>query len=180
MSVRQPSRRRLVLNPASRNNSRSPSSPTRPTAPSSHPSAPASPGGNPQYYMTQLDTYGMTGNINSFRRGAAAYRNARQWTKEQRDQFIASANAAAPMQSPNAFCPNCWSAANFSSFTLFDIGQVLANIPQYLESVLCLRDLNLTHFLVLIVILQTKNADIMKRLSSSEDVALNGVALNDQ
>jgi hypothetical protein len=60
-----------------------------------HPAPPARRGGNPRYYTTQLDTYGMTGNINSFRSGATAYRNAREWTEEQRNRFIANANTVA-------------------------------------------------------------------------------------
>ena len=50
------------------------------------------------YYMTQLDSYGLTGNINSFRSGVAAYRNAREWTQQQRDGFIANANGIARRQ----------------------------------------------------------------------------------
>ena len=64
-----------------------------------HPAPPARRGGNLRYYTTQLDTYGMTGNINSFRSGATAYRNAREWTKEQRDRFISDANTVAQRQS---------------------------------------------------------------------------------
>ncbi|KAK3700528.1 hypothetical protein LTR37_015929 [Vermiconidia calcicola] len=58
-----------------------------------HPRESAS--GGTEYYMTQLETYAMTGNANSFRGGAAAYRNAREWTQRQRDLFIADANATA-------------------------------------------------------------------------------------
>ena len=64
-----------------------------------HPSQPTSAAGEPQYYMTQLDTYVMTGNINSFRSGAAAYRNAREWTQQQRNCFIANANAVVQRRS---------------------------------------------------------------------------------
>ena len=60
-----------------------------------HPSQLASGGRDPQYHMTQLDGYMMTGNINTFRSGAAAYRNAREWTQEQRDRFISNANDVA-------------------------------------------------------------------------------------
>ncbi len=60
-----------------------------------HPAPPASRGGETQYYTTQLDSYAMTGNMNGFRSGATAYRNGREWAREQRDRFIASANAAA-------------------------------------------------------------------------------------
>jgi len=58
----------------------------------SHPSQPTSRGGRPEYYMTQLNTWGMTGNRETFRQGATAYRNARDWAKEQRDKVIKRAN----------------------------------------------------------------------------------------
>src|SRR5271156_6090562 len=37
----------------------------------------------------------MTGNIETFRQGATAYRNARDWAKEQRDEAIRRANERA-------------------------------------------------------------------------------------
>lgn len=37
----------------------------------------------------------MTGNINTFRQGATAFRNARDWAQEQRDTFISAANERA-------------------------------------------------------------------------------------
>ncbi|KAH7110803.1 hypothetical protein B0J13DRAFT_661681 [Dactylonectria estremocensis] len=42
-----------------------------------------------------VDTWGMTGNIDSFRRGATAFRNARDWAKQHRDNVIREANATA-------------------------------------------------------------------------------------
>lgn len=51
--------------------------------------------GETEYCMTQVNSYAMTGNENGFRQGAAAYRNARDWTQRQRDEFIGKANAAA-------------------------------------------------------------------------------------
>ncbi|KAH6974011.1 hypothetical protein EDB80DRAFT_318932 [Ilyonectria destructans] len=45
--------------------------------------------------MTQVDTWGMTGNIDSFRRGTTAFRNARDWAKQHRDNVIREANATA-------------------------------------------------------------------------------------
>ncbi|TKA21988.1 hypothetical protein B0A50_08486 [Salinomyces thailandicus] len=79
--------------------------------------------GETEYYMTQLDTYAMTGNINSFRSGAAAYRNARDWTQQKRDTFIADANAASLRVSAvstsqtrsNAQAPSTVVEASFSS-----------------------------------------------------------------
>jgi hypothetical protein len=47
-----------------------------------------------EYVMTQLNSWSMTGNLEAFRQGATWYRNARDWTKEKRDEFIITANAA--------------------------------------------------------------------------------------
>jgi len=60
-----------------------------------HPTKPAQPGGDPQYHTTQINTWGLTGNPDAFRQGAAAFRNARDWAKEKRDEFIALANERA-------------------------------------------------------------------------------------
>jgi hypothetical protein len=38
----------------------------------------------------------LTDNYESFRRGAGAYRNGRDWAKKQRDQAIAQANEKVP------------------------------------------------------------------------------------
>ncbi|KAF2806039.1 uncharacterized protein BDZ99DRAFT_490458 [Mytilinidion resinicola] len=61
----------------------------------SHPAQPTSAGGGPEYYVTQLNTWGITGNPESFRQGATAYRNARDWAKEQIDKAIQQANERA-------------------------------------------------------------------------------------
>ena len=47
------------------------------------------------YHMNLIDSYALTGNSASFRQGAAAYRNAVEWAKEQRDEMIAAANIKA-------------------------------------------------------------------------------------
>ncbi|WEW59122.1 hypothetical protein PRK78_004591 [Emydomyces testavorans] len=57
-----------------------------------HATAPRAKDDRPEYIMTQLNTWGMTGNIETFRQGASAYRNACDWAKEQRDSFIKDAN----------------------------------------------------------------------------------------
>lgn len=61
-----------------------------------HPTQSASPGSRPEYYLTQLNTWGMTGNLEIFRQGATAYRNARDWAKEKCDEFIEAANGRMP------------------------------------------------------------------------------------
>jgi hypothetical protein len=65
-----------------------------------HPTAPTNPGGQPEYHMNQLNGWAVTGNPDTFRQGATAYRNARDWAKEKRDEFIEGANerAANPPQ----------------------------------------------------------------------------------
>jgi hypothetical protein len=45
--------------------------------------------------MTQLGAYAMTRNRETFCEGATAYRNARDWTKEQRDEAIRRENERA-------------------------------------------------------------------------------------
>jgi hypothetical protein len=52
-------------------------------------------GGASGYVMTQVDTWGMTGSLDAFRKGAAAYRNGRDWTKKKRDEAIERANKLA-------------------------------------------------------------------------------------
>ncbi|KAK1043240.1 hypothetical protein LTR74_018447 [Friedmanniomyces endolithicus] len=58
--------------------------------------------GQTEYHMTQLRSYAMTDTSESFRQGAAALRNSRDLSREQRDHFIASANAAARRLPPVA------------------------------------------------------------------------------
>ncbi|KAF3484297.1 uncharacterized protein GIQ15_03621 [Arthroderma uncinatum] len=57
-----------------------------------HPTAPRESDGRPEYIMTQLNAWSMVGNADGFRHGASAYRNARDWAKEQRDDLIKSVN----------------------------------------------------------------------------------------
>lgn len=61
----------------------------------SHPIQPTNPGGRPEYCMSHLNSWSMTGNAESFRQGATAFRNARDWSKEQRDDAIKRANKRA-------------------------------------------------------------------------------------
>ena len=57
-----------------------------------HPTKPQIAGAPPEYHMTQIDSYAMTGNSRSFREGATAYRNLRDLAQSQRDGFIEQAN----------------------------------------------------------------------------------------
>ncbi|KAF2690374.1 hypothetical protein K458DRAFT_474582 [Lentithecium fluviatile CBS 122367] len=61
----------------------------------SHVVMPASPGGRIEYHMHQLKGWSMTGDPETFRQGAGAYRNARDWAEQQRDEAIMRANARA-------------------------------------------------------------------------------------
>ncbi|KAK9438321.1 uncharacterized protein VB005_09329 [Metarhizium brunneum] len=58
-----------------------------------HVTAPADTRSRPEYHMTQIDTWGMTGNIHTFRRGATAFRNARDLARSHRDRFIQASNS---------------------------------------------------------------------------------------
>ncbi|EDN02276.1 predicted protein [Histoplasma mississippiense (nom. inval.)] len=57
-----------------------------------HLTKPSGPDYRPEYIMTQLNTWGMTGNLETFRQGVSAYRNARDWAKEKRAGVIRAAN----------------------------------------------------------------------------------------
>ena len=68
----------------------------------SHVTQPSSSEGRPAYHMTQIEGYSMTGNPNAFRQGVAAYRNARDWAKEQRDDAIRQANERTYLEAEEA------------------------------------------------------------------------------
>lgn len=61
----------------------------------SHPIPPRTPEGKPGFVTTQIKTWGLTGDADTFRQGASAFRNARDWAKEQRDNAIQQANERA-------------------------------------------------------------------------------------
>lgn len=58
----------------------------------SHPIPPCTPEGEPGYVTTQIKTRWLTGDADTFRQGAAAFRNARDWAKPQRCDAIKPAN----------------------------------------------------------------------------------------
>lgn len=61
-----------------------------------HRAEPVEEQGRPGYYTHQLRSYAMTDTPNTFREGAAAFRNARDWAQEQRDEAITRANGMVP------------------------------------------------------------------------------------
>lgn len=63
---------------------------------STHP-VPSKDSQNPiEYHMTQLRGWMMTDTPDTFRQGASALRNARDWAQEKRKELIAAANGKAP------------------------------------------------------------------------------------
>ena len=52
-----------------------------------HPTRPTDPNGEPEYWTTMIRNYAMADKA-TFREGVAAFRNAQDWAKEQRDAFI--------------------------------------------------------------------------------------------
>jgi len=61
-----------------------------------HPAQPTGPENRPEYFMNQLRSFAVTDIPETFRQGATAYRNARDWAKEKRDGFIEAANGRMP------------------------------------------------------------------------------------
>ncbi|KAI3337310.1 hypothetical protein HD806DRAFT_518208 [Xylariaceae sp. AK1471] len=61
----------------------------------SHFILPSRPGGSWECIMTQIKAYALTGDVETFRARAAAYRNARDWAKQKRDKAIGKANEKA-------------------------------------------------------------------------------------
>ncbi|KAK3170693.1 hypothetical protein OEA41_002775 [Lepraria neglecta] len=61
-----------------------------------HPTASESPTNPTEYRIIQLNSFAMTGNPETFRQGAGALRNARDWAKEKREELIAAANGKVP------------------------------------------------------------------------------------
>ncbi|KAG9252588.1 uncharacterized protein F5Z01DRAFT_218526 [Emericellopsis atlantica] len=57
-----------------------------------HAIQPCKPGAQPEYVLTQIKAAALTDDADGFRKGATAYRNARDWAKRQRDQAISRAN----------------------------------------------------------------------------------------
>ncbi|KAH8598571.1 hypothetical protein B0O99DRAFT_683966 [Bisporella sp. PMI_857] len=48
--------------------------------------------GSTEYHMTQVRAFALTSDADSFRQGASAFRNARDWEQEQRVAIISAAN----------------------------------------------------------------------------------------
>lgn len=71
-----------------------------------HATGPKHEEGRPEYHMTQIDGWQMTGNIDTFRRGAAAFRNARDLARHHRETFIKGANARALETEPGTVARN--------------------------------------------------------------------------
>lgn len=73
------------------------SKPKSKKAPSSTHLTPSGGPTNPtEYRMTQLNGWHMTSNPDTFRQGASALRNTRDWTEEKRKELIAAANGKVP------------------------------------------------------------------------------------
>ncbi|KAL9615833.1 MAG: hypothetical protein Q9160_009221 [Pyrenula sp. 1 TL-2023] len=69
---------------------------------SHHPTQPLHPGEAPQYHMTQLGGYLLTHSAQTFCEGVGAFRNARDFTREQGDMLIDQANAVAQTEYPDS------------------------------------------------------------------------------
>lgn len=79
-----------------------------------HPTKPASAKDKPSYVMTQLGAWAMIGSPEMFRQGATWYRNAKDWARDRRDQFIKAANATLSAENSHEI-PGSDSAAGTSN-----------------------------------------------------------------
>ena len=80
----------------------------------SHPAI--GPGGETEYYMTPLKAWALKGDPDTFRAGVTAYRNARDWAKEKRDDFIFAANERRNNSPPGASIANASGPSLASTF----------------------------------------------------------------
>ncbi|KAJ6436793.1 hypothetical protein O9K51_10560 [Purpureocillium lavendulum] len=65
----------------------------------SHPIPPSAPKKGSGFAMTQIKAWVLTGDADTFRRGAGAYRNLQEWAKKERDNVIEKANERLPQNS---------------------------------------------------------------------------------
>lgn len=59
---------------------------------------------SPEYHMSQVKAWALTGDPDTFRQGATAFRNARDWAQEQRDTLITAANERARSTNAESSC----------------------------------------------------------------------------
>lgn len=67
----------------------------------SHPTPPVGPGRDSEYRMTQVGGWDLTDSVERFCLGVGAFRNARDWAKEQRDRIIEATNARLKISGPS-------------------------------------------------------------------------------
>ncbi len=65
--------------------------------------------------MTQLNGWDMTGNPDTFRQGASALRNARDWAKEKREELMIAANGKVPEAEHSDLVSSTQSSVSLSS-----------------------------------------------------------------
>ena len=89
-----------------------------------HPTASSVPGRNLDFHMTQCRSFAMTDDIETFRKGTTALRNAREWALEQRTQIILAANhkiaETVEVEPQEAAASQSTSATDHDSDTSFD------------------------------------------------------------
>jgi hypothetical protein len=85
-----------------------------------YPTPSKNPGRSTEYHMIQLRSYSMTNTCETFRQGASAFRNARDWAKKQRDLFIYAANEIVrgiPSNLAQSFVPTSETSSSHSKNT---------------------------------------------------------------
>ncbi|KAH0537297.1 hypothetical protein FGG08_005887 [Glutinoglossum americanum] len=91
---------------------------------------PKAPGGEPEYYMIQLRSFAMTDTPETFRQGARAFRNARDWTMEQRDKLVGAVNGRVTDTPTEAFMLEPPDSPSAAEPTLLESNPPPTNLPR--------------------------------------------------
>ncbi|KAL7940084.1 hypothetical protein V8C42DRAFT_356486 [Trichoderma barbatum] len=70
-----------------------------------HAIQPPMPSGQTSFVMTQLRAFALSNDVDTFRQGAAAYRNGRDWAMKQRNDAIGQVNKRVSWDEVITFCP---------------------------------------------------------------------------
>ena len=88
-----------------------------------HAIPPANPGARPEYVMTLIRAYALTGNYDTYRQGVAAYRNGRDWAKQQRDEAIEQVNKRVAKIGTGASPPDDSAVLSFTTVSDSSLGR---------------------------------------------------------
>ena len=115
---------------------------------SHHSTQPLLPEGPANYHMTKLGGWELTGSNRTFREGVSAFRNAREFTTEQRDMLIDRANTVARTQLSDTMSfdePNRTQSTDTMSFDDSNSQDTVTDGRRLIESDTSVDELTLDH-----------------------------------